>query len=254
MAGRRGGVAKSTHRFALSNRPMCRASAQTVVWMRCWREACLFSDSRWTGGKRAGQRTAWESGRADVGVVGSRLAQTGRRAARAVGRKQTRRSRRWMRMRQTRTCSRARGLGRGVVVVVRRSLSGRRWLSSTGQLRWDCRGQHATCGGKMWRRSHRMSGARITSWSREMFRRITARQDVKERQRKAMGTLLGLQSFSRQHEHEQPSKCQLQPITPRGHRNAGSHHPSTVLVRHTSSLTPATDPTSPASGVHYVHR
>ena len=50
--------------------------------------------------------------------------------------------------------------------------------------------------GKMWRRSQRMSGARTTLWSREMFRRITARQEVKERQRKSMGTLLGTSSFS----------------------------------------------------------
>ena len=182
MAGRRGGVAKSTHRFALSNRPMCRASAQTVVWMRCWREACLFSDSRWTGGKRAGQRTAWESGRADVGVVGSRLAQTGRRAARAVGRKQTRRSRRWMRMRQTRTCSRATGLGRGVssLSVDRGRTDGVVWSVVVD---WTLDGGSGTvearCG-KMWRRSHRTLGARIVWASGETARRITGRQDVWE--------------------------------------------------------------------------
>lgn len=120
--GRRGGVAKSAHRFALSNSPpmdvhWCRASAQTVVWMRCWRSVPFLGqpmDGWEKGGGGRGcdggvglsaqrprpLRSRLEGDREMWSVVGWRRRAC--QAARAVGRKHTRRSRRWMRMRQTR--------------------------------------------------------------------------------------------------------------------------------------------------------
>lgn len=185
---------KSAHRFALSpiRRWMgtgwhwCRASAQTVVWMRCWRSV-PFLGQPMDGWEKGGGGRGCDGGVGRPSVPGSRQRATtawesGRRrvacqAARAVGRKHTGRSRRWMRMRQTREGPAAvrQELGRGVS-----SLSVDRSRARTGWsvvVDWTL---DSDSGGKMWRRSHRTPGARTIWRSGETARRITGRQAVWE--------------------------------------------------------------------------
>lgn len=204
---------KSAHRFALSpiRRWMgtgwhwCRASAQTVVWMRCWRSV-PFLGQPMDGWEKGGGGRGCDGGVGRPSVPGSRQRATtawesGRRrvacqAARAVGRKHTGRSRRWMRMRQTRegpaavrTGTRARSL-----VVVGRSVEGGRggrWSStghSTATVEVKCGG------GRIERQVHGSFGG--------LARRPGESQGAKpygKHQRKWIATLLSAAVFFKEH-------------------------------------------------------
>lgn len=149
-------------------------------------EACLFSDSRWTGGKRAAA-----AGDAVAGSVGP--------ASQARGREQQQRGRAdggvWRVRLRVRLGGSTRGdrgagcacdrRGRDLQPCDRNSGAESRRCRSIGRGRtgwsvvvdWTL---DSDSGGKMWRRSHRTPGARIIWRSGETARRITGRQAVWE--------------------------------------------------------------------------